>query len=224
MKSIELHLHTMYANSCGKNDAATIVSDYLNAGISAIAVTEHYSRKASWFKEQLPLGDDLHGFLRGYRLLKEEGARRGLNVYKGAEIGFDEYKNDFLVFGWPDKLLADPEEVFSMGIRRFSEIARAQGAVIIQAHPFRKTTRSCVPAYPSFLDGIEVFNPGEPNRNELAQAFADEHPELFQTQGSDYHTSRDTARACIGVEVLPEDEAALAKLLKERNFVLLDRH
>lgn len=223
MYKIELHLHTKYANLCGKNGEIEIVQDYIDAGYSGIAVTEHYSRKASWFREMKAGDDALNVFLQGYKHVKAEGERRGIMVYRGAEIQFDEGKNDYLIFNYPDNLLKDPEEIFSMGLKTFSSLARECGALLIQAHPCRKTTRACVPAPPEYIDGVEVFNPGSLNYNEEALKFAEENLSLIRTEGSDYHASSDTGKAGIGVDVIPADDAELVQILKMRNFVLLNK-
>ncbi len=145
MHKIETHLHTKHVSKCGYLAAQEIVEGYLAAGYEAVIVTDHYNRITYDFLGVNPAGtgDRLTPFLEGWRLMREAGDALGLRVVRGAELRFDESENDYLLYGWRDDLLADPEAVFRMGIAAFAPIARAAGALIIQAHPYR---RGCTPA------------------------------------------------------------------------------
>ena len=145
MHKIETHLHTTYSSRCGWLEAEAIVSAYKAAGYSALIVTDHYNRTTFDYLGFDPAGpgDRIGAFLEGYRRVKEEGKKQGLRVFKGAELRFDECENDYLLYGFRDDLLAEPDEIFRMGIAAFAPVARAQGALIIQAHPYR---HGCTPA------------------------------------------------------------------------------
>ena len=222
MYKIELHMHTKYSSRCGHMDAQELVSAYLEAGYHAVVVTDHFNR--STFKllnmDTNGPGDFLGGFLTGYHRVKELAEPRGLRVYRGAEVRFDGSMNDYLLLNYPDELLPDPERVFTMGLEAFSKLVRASGALLIQAHPYRK---ECTPADYRFLDGVETLNmhPGHDSHNDMAQAFADRWPGLIRTSGSDCHQPHHAARGGIMVEELPEDEGALADLLRSGNYKLI---
>ena len=68
-------------------------------------------------------------FLEGFRRMEAACAPLGLKVYKGAELRFDECSNDYLLYNYPDELLACPEELFRMGIAAFAPLAREAQAV-----------------------------------------------------------------------------------------------
>ncbi len=106
-----------------------------------------------------------------------------------------------------------------MGIAAFSPIARGQGALLIQAHPYR---HACTPAIASYLDGVEVFNgnPRHESRNALAADYAREFG-LIAIAGSDCHRTEDIARAGILSQRLPSDSMEMARLLRSRNYQLL---
>lgn len=218
MYLIETHLHTKYGSGCGKLDEKTLIRGYKEAGYQGIVVTDHYNRDTFSM-----LGVDLNGpgdklgcFLEGYRRMREEGQRQGIRVYRGAEIRFDESMNDYLLFGWPDDLLAEPGAIFPMGVAAFAPVCRAAGALLIQAHPYR---RHCTPAIACYLDGVEVCNgnPRHNNRNRLAAEYAREYG-LIATAGSDCHQLEDIGRTGIRTRVLPEDSFDLAALLRQGAF------
>ena len=143
----------------------------------------------------------------------------GLKVYKGAELRFDECSNDYLLYNYPDELLACPEELFRMGIAAFAPLAREAGALLVQAHPYRK---KCTPAIACYLDGVEVMNcnPRHENRNGRAEEYAALHG-LLRTGGSDCHRAEDIGLGGILAPVLPEDDGALVRLLREGGYTVI---
>ena len=222
MFKIELHMHTKYGSCCGQMDEKALVAGYLKAGYSAGVVTDHYCRDSFDYMGISPRQGKacLERFLEGYRRVAAEGAAQGLKVYRGAEVRFDDNFNDYLLLGYSDALLADPEKVFSMGLEAFSKLVRAEGALLIQAHPFRWM---CAPADHRWLDGVEVCNmhPGHNSQNDKAAEYADRWPGLIRTSGSDCHEPHHLGRGGIAAETLPEDEAGLVSLLRSGAYTLL---
>ncbi len=218
MFKIETHLHTLYTSSCAIISAKEIVDGYLAAGYSGLIVTDHYSRDTfrHLHMDTAPGQDKVDAFLTGYRMVKEEGEKRGLKVYRGAEVRFDGSWNDYLLYGFSDELLRDPEAVFTMGVEAFYEKCKAEGALLIHAHPYRNGGS---PTSPDALDGVEVLNANydHDERNDLALKFAQQH-DLIQTAGSDCHGPKQVGNAGIEVERLPENEEALAALLRSKKF------
>ena len=142
-------------------------------------------------------------------------------MFKGAELRFDECENDYLLYGYRDDLLAEPDRIFRMGIAAFAPVARAQGALIIQAHPYRK---GCTPAIACYLDGVEVINtsPRHESYNSRAREYAEQFG-LIATSGSDCHRPEDVARAGILVDKVPSDSMQMARLLRSRCYELLEQ-
>ncbi len=225
MYKIEMHLHTKYASECGKMDAKEIVDAYLSAGFHGVVVTDHYNRRTHWHpRMRESTAETLWGFTEGYLKVLEAGEKAGLKVYRGAEIRFDENNNDYLLYNYPDSLLSDPEALFAMGLEKFYPLSKASGALLLQAHPFRDTCRPvCIPMDPHFLDGIEVCNANlhHDSHNDMALAMAEENPHLIRVSGSDCHRPEDVGLGGILCNTLPEDESALAALLRSGNYQLL---
>lgn len=222
MYKIETHLHTKHTSKCGHLSARELAAAYKAAGFDAVIVTDHYNRTTFDFLGvdlSDPKTDKVKAFLTGYSLLKEEGEKQGLKIFKGAELRFDECENDYLFYGWRDGILADPEAVFRMGIAEFSKLARAEGAIIVQAHPYRD---NCTPAIACYLDGMEVknMNPRHDSRNERAFEYAAWYG-LFGTAGSDCHQTTDIALTGILSEKIPDSDMAMARLLRSRRYTLI---
>ena len=218
---IETHMHTKHTSKCGWLDAAALAEGYTQAGYAAVAITDHYNRDTfdHLHLEAASPEEVLSVFLDGFRRLEGECARVGLKLYKGAELRFDECCNDYLLYNYPDELLARPEEVFHMGIAAFAPLAREAGALIVQAHPYRK---KCTPAIACYLDGVEVCNrnPRHENTNGRAEEYAALHG-LLRTGGSDCHRVEDIAQGGILAQTLPEDDAALVRLLRSGNYTII---
>lgn len=223
MYKIETHLHTCHSSACGQMTAREIVDAYVEAGYSGLILTDHYNRDTFRFLnvDCAAPGNHLEAFLTGYRELARIGKKRGLKIYRGAEVRFDGSWNDYLLYGYSDQLLRDPETVFTMGVERFYQLVNADGALLIHAHPYRNGGQ---PTTPAALDGVEVLNANyhQDNRNDLALAFALEN-DLLQTSGSDCHSPMHVGNGGILVETLPENDAELVALLRSGNYKLIGK-
>lgn len=214
MFKIETHLHTSIISPCGSVPPEVIVRRYKEAGYAAITVTDHF--RWDVFQQIEP---NLHAFLEGYRQVKAIADREGLVTYRGAELQFTENHNDYLLFGFSDELLADPLQICRMGAAAFSQLARRDGALFIQAHPFRT---GCVPVAPCLVDGVEAVNRHDihVNRNERALDLARRY-NMLKTSGGDFHMVEDQCIAGIETDTLPKDSFELASVLRTGNFRLL---
>ncbi len=222
MFKIETHLHTIYTSACAIISAKEIVEGYLSAGYSGVIVTDHYNRDTfRYLSMDTSAGrEKVDAFLIGYKMVKEEGEKRGLKVYRGAEVRFDGSWNDYLLYGYCDEMLADPEAVFTMGVEAFYEKCKENGALLIHAHPYRNGGS---PTTPKALDGVEILNANydHQERNDLALAFARQHG-LIETAGSDCHGPKQVGKAGIVVESLPENEEELVTMLRRGAYHLFE--
>lgn len=222
MYKIETHFHTTYVSHCGWLGAPALVKTYAAAGYDAIVVTDHYNRDTFPYigVDLSAPGDKTPAFLEGVRRMRYDAEKYGILIYEGAELRFDESPNDFLLFGFPHELLADPEAVMRMGVAQFSQKCREAGAVLIQAHPFRN---KCTIAPAHLIDGVEIVNPNprHDSRDALARAFGEEHG-LIMTGGSDCHRPGDECASGILSETLPKDSFAFAELLRSKRFSVID--
>lgn len=221
MYKIETHLHTVYSSRCGHLDAETLVDGYLKKGYHGIIVTDHFNRVTCQYLNADYRKPDhaVSLFLESYRRLQEAALPHGMKIYKGAELRFDGSDNDYLLIGYPDWLLHDPDRIFKEGLAAFSRRCRQTEALLIQAHPYRC---NCTPADPRYLDGVEVLNqnPDWDNQNHRALAFAKAN-NLLQTSGSDCHTPYQVGNGGILSPTLPEDDRALIALLRSGNYTLI---
>ena len=221
MYKIDLHIHTKYSSACSIMTADMLAFEYVKAGYSAIAITDHLNRATYRDLLNSPKGEiGFREFIKGYENIKYEAEKYGLTVYRGAEIRFDGDPNDYLIFNYPDTLFNDLNDVMAMGLKNFYPLAKRAGALIIQAHPCREI---CTPAAPNLLDGVEVANAHarHENNNGLAEQFANEHRHLIKIGGSDCHRPEDLGRGGIISDTLPKSDSELAELLKSKKYTIL---
>ena len=181
---LEAHIHTKEVSPCGWLLAAEVISALHARGYGAAVITDHYLPGKHTGREAR------EQFLSGYAAARKAGDTLGMTVLPGMEICFRDKKDDFLVYGMEEEdILNLPDDVCDMGLSAFHALAKANGWLVYQAHPFRP---KMLPANPSDIDGLEIFNgnPRHGSRNRLAAGFATRQG-LRTIAGSDIHRAGD---------------------------------
>jgi hypothetical protein len=190
----EPHLHTKEGSACGVSGGRDYIAPYQDLGYTGIMITDHFMGGNCGVDKGLPWDKFIHKFCRGYEAAREEGERRGLDVFFGWEETFD--GDDYLVYGLDkDWLLKHPEAAHWTRKEQFDEVRR-NGGCVVQAHPFRQHSYiHCVHLSTGCVDAVEVANAGnhEQSYDALALAYA-KRLGLPITAGSDIH-SADKVRA-----------------------------
>lgn len=213
----ELHCHTAETSSCAAAKAKDTVEFYKSIGYSGTVITDHYSFSTfgteSSFKKQV----DVDKFLDGYHTALE-AADDDFTVLLGMEIRFFGTVNDYLVYGIDEDFIRKNGNMLFKGLRKFHELVHESGAVIVQAHPYRPYIRR---ADPKYLDGCEIFNAKDRNKdfNQKAQEWAKKENFKILTGGADYHreSQRENASGIITDEKI-ETNADLLKILRSGNY------
>jgi len=227
MTRFELHCHTSECDRDAFLSARELVHLYKEAGYDGMVVTDHYIERfyTLWFPEDvkgLTHEQQVTRWLRGFRTAREEGEKIGFTVLPGAEVRFDGFPNDYLLYGL--------HEEFFYTVPRLNELKNVEELLalmpkdvcVVHAHPFRDDMVVLTPA--DGLFGMEVFNGGtERFRNGLARQFA-EYYNLPMTSGSDIHDMTRLAKG--GIETqheikTPED---LVKVLRSGEYTLIERY
>lgn len=226
MYKYELHAHTHECDRDAHLSARELVHAYKEAGYDGMVITDHYIERfyTRWFPEEvagLTHPEQVHRWLKGYRTAKEEGDRIGFTVLPGAEVRFDDYPNDYLIYG----LHAD----FFYTVPRLNELKDISALLnllprdvcVVQAHPFRD---DMAVADPRGLFGLEVFNGGtEQFRNALARIYA-EHYGLAMTSGSDIHGWSRLAKGGIMTNTRIQTPEDLITVLRSGNYSLIETY
>jgi len=221
---LEMHIHTSEGSPCAQCTAAEAVRRCISKGFDGMVVTNHFNEDASrvFAGEFADWSARVKGFLRGYELAKA-AAPAGFLVLPGMELRFTgQGISEYLVYGIDEKFLLENEGFDRLDIRRFSELARENGLLVAQAHPFR-WGMTLIRA--EWLDGMEVYNGHaiHKSHNDFAALWARKHG-LLPLSGSDYHggnTGDGVAPGGIRLREPVRDGKELVKAIRERRYTIL---
>jgi len=217
MFKTELHCHSKGISQCAWVTYEEIIDTFVNKGYSTLVLANHLN---SYTMDAVCKGD-WNGFVDkyydAYQQLKEL-AKGKLNILFGAELRFNENCNDYLLFGLTKEFLYEHPEIFTLNAESFHNLAKENGILFIQAHPFRNWMTV---TKPDFVDGVEVFNGhfGHDSRNDIANMWAEKFG-LIKTSGTDYHYITSPANGGILTENEITDMAQLIKTLKSGCYEL----
>lgn len=195
----EMHAHVSEVSTCSPTSAAKMVGYYENQGYTGIVITDHLNESTfDNIKKPLtdaPWDEKINHFLTGYKALKQ-AAEGKFKVLLGMEIRFYGNPNDYLVYGVTEEFLRGHGDLMALNPKKFSKLARENGLLFIQAHPFRRGMK--VENW-EYLDGCEIFNGNARHNssNEIAEAWVKLHGLKIATSGSDFHEPEDTGRGGI---------------------------
>jgi hypothetical protein len=189
----ETHLHTREGSECGVSRGRDYIQKYLDLGYSGIIITDHFHGGNCRVNRYLPWNQWVHEFFRGYERAREEGARRGLDVFFGWEETMD--GNDFLVYGLGKEWLLEHPEAVDWSRGKQIEEVRRYGGCVVQAHPFRYAHHIKYNSLSNaYVDAIEAANSGNGQISDaLAWLYAKEL-KVPITAGSDIHYAGDIRR------------------------------
>ena len=116
----------------------------------------------------------------------EIGKEIGLKVFLGVESSYK--GTDFLIYGLDKAWYLAHPEIMELKRSALLSLLRENGALVIQAHPFRQAGYiDHVRLFPDRVDGFEVINGNRTDtENKMALIYADEY-HLLKTAGSDNH-------------------------------------
>lgn len=212
----DTHVHTSETSRCGETCASDVVKRYINLGYDGIVVTDHMNEST---RDRFPGGVDnlAEGFLKGYRTAKEAAGDK-LKVILGMEIRFLDHLNDYLIYGFDEKLIYSRELWNFKSLKEFKPYAEENNLVIFQAHPFRENMTIIKW---ELLDGVEVYNGhgGHDSSNETALAWA-KKKNMRMSSGSDFHRETGMEPGGVYFDEMPDDSFDVAKMLLENKYKL----
>lgn len=190
----ETHMHTSEGSACGVSSGAEQAQAYFDADYTGIIITDHFFNGNSAVRRDLPWEKRIELFCMGYENAKKKGDEIGLDVFLGWEVNFS--ATEFLVYGLDKDWLLKHDDVLSWDVQEHYERIKADGGMVIHAHPFREAPYiKEIRLFPDYVDGVEVFNTANErinprfNANALKYARENGFPE---TGGTDSHNVKNT--------------------------------
>ena len=186
MYRYETHLHTAPVSACGQSSAYDTVAFYKQIGYDGIFITNHFIDGNIGIAPDAPYEEKIRFFFSDYEEGVKAGKELGLKVFGGVEMCY--LGTEFLVYGLEKEWYLDHPEIQHMPCSEKLTFMRHEGALIIQAHPYREANYiDHIRLYPRHVHGVETYNAC---RTELENAMAQHYAEsygLLPFAGTDNH-------------------------------------
>lgn len=218
----ETHCHSSRCSRCAHSTPTELVKAYHEKGFSGLVLTDHFVHGNNCVDSELPWEAQMRCYYDAYLEAKEAAKELDFDVLFGIEHAYGGGL-EVLCYGIDlDFLLSNPD-IPQLGIREFASRVHEYGGILIHAHPYRWAGPELVLPM-DILDGIEVYNAGNPQeKNDLAQQLA-QGTDLIQTSGSDLHHVSEpklgTAGILLPYRVRTETEWTAALKRKEHGMIL----
>lgn len=217
----ETHCHSSRCSRCAHSTPAELVMAYHAIGFSGLVLTDHFVHGNNCVNSTLPWEDQMRCYYDAYLEAKEAAKDLDFDVLFGIEHAYGGGL-EALCYGIDLAFLLNNPDLPRLDIREFGSRVHQYGGIVIHAHPYRWAGPELqLPL--DILDGIEVYNAGNPqDKNLLAQQLADSTG-LIQTSGSDLHSITEVKLGTAGI-ALPyriHNENELVAALKRRDHSLI---
>lgn len=214
MYRYETHLHTSPVSACAAASIRQQMEFYKSKGYDGIFITNHFidgnichEIRGKSYAERIEF------FFSDYEEGKKLEKEIGIKVFYGLETAG---AGEFLVYGLDKQWFLDHPEIEGMKKSAQLKLYMDNGALIINAHPFREASYiDHIELFPRHVHGVEVVNASQPSlANSMARLYAEKY-ELIMFAGSDNHGGKQENLA--GVECDEPVESELDFVQKAKN-------
>lgn len=186
MYKYETHLHTSPVSRCANASVRETVEFYKQMEYDGIFITNHFLDGNINLNTPMNYDEKINFYFSDYENGVKIGKEIGIKVFCGIEMSYK--GTDFLVYGLEKEWFLNNPQIMDMKKSEQLPYMRKNGALVIQAHPFRQADYiDHIRLFPACVDGIEVINANRTElENKMAKIYADEY-KFFQIAGSDNH-------------------------------------
>ena len=188
MYKYETHLHTSPVSRCARATVEETLNFYISQGYDGIFITNHYPTRGFSCDADASYEDVINRLFSDYEAAVSLTEKANIKVFFGVEISLD--GTDFLIYGLDKKFYLQNPQLEDMPMRRRLDFLMSEGALVIQAHPFREANYiDHIRLFPRSVHGIEIFNACRTDfENQMAEQYAENYG-LFKFAGSDNHVA-----------------------------------
>lgn len=217
----ETHCHTSETSRCSFISGASVVRYYHALGYSGVCITDHFFNGNTTVPNDVTWEKRISMFTGGYKNAAAEGNKLGIHVFFGWEYTYQ--GADFLTYGLSDDWLLSHPNLMSWSLNDYLDRARADGAFIVHAHPFREAEYiPMIHLNPGRVDAVETNNASMTDTvNERANWYAESYG-LKHFAGSDMHSDQRPELCGIESPVRFTDTSELVQTLKKGEYKLFD--
>lgn len=219
----QMHVHTFPCSDCAKMSPEELVDELYNGGYAGCVITNHFVNGNTGIDRFLPWERFVKAYEDDYKALKTAAEKYDIDIIFGVEEGIGDGQ-EILCYGITPQLLYSHPELRERSIENWSRILHENGALCIQAHPFRTRdyikNDSVLPL--EYIDGIEVYNfCNSQEDNSEAEEFARKNPQLITVSGADAHIVSIVCVSGIETDIRIKNEKTLVEILKSGNYRLI---
>lgn len=208
MYKYETHVHTAPASKCAIATVRETLEFYKSIGYDGIFITNHFLDGNINIDKNEPYEKMINFYFSDYEEALKLEKEIGIKVFLGVEISYA--GTDFLIYGLDKNWFLNHPEIMDM--RKSIELSylMENGALVIQAHPFREASYiDHIRLFPRVVHGVEIINASRTeNENKMAKIYAENYG-LLQFAGSDNHKASECkalAGMCSKTPVLNEQD------------------
>lgn len=182
----ETHLHTYPVSKCAHKGVREALLFYKKLGYDGVFITNHFIDGNINMDRSSPYEALINFYFSDYEEGVKIGEEIGISVFCGVELSYK--GTDFLVYGLDKEWFLSHSEICDMKKSQQLQLFRDNGALVIQAHPFREASYiDHIRLFPRCVDGVEIYNGGCTEfENEMAERYADQYS-LLHFSGTDFH-------------------------------------
>ena len=218
----ETHLHTKPVSLCATATVREQLELYKSLGYTGIFITNHFIDGNISIDKNSSYKDKLDFYFSDYEDALKIGKELGINIFLGVELSYK--GTDFLIYGLDKNwYLAHPE---IQDMKKTEELAfmAEQGALVIQAHPYREAAYiDHIRLFPRHVHGVEIDNACRKDfENEMAKHYATMY-DLIPFAGTDIHHLTQKRFAGIKFNTPIKDENDFIERIKNRDFEVFSK-
>lgn len=188
MYKYETHLHTAPVSKCSRATVRESLEFYKKIGYDGVFITNHFIDGNINVDRALPYSERIRFYFSDYKEALKLSEEIGISVFCGVEMSYG--GTDFLVYGLSEEWYLSHPEIEGMKKSQLLNILREEGALVIQAHPFREAAYiDHIRLFPRHVHGVEVVNASRNAfENSMAEYYAENYG-LIKFAGSDNHSA-----------------------------------
>lgn len=182
----ETHLHTSPVSRCAVATVRDSLLFYRSLGYDGVFITNHFLDGNINIDAKEPYAEKINFFFSDYEEGVKIGREIGLKVFPALESSY--MGTDFLVYGLDKQWFSEHSEWTEMKKSKQLNYFAENGALIIQAHPYREAAYiDHIRLFPRNVEGVEIINAScKESENQMAEIYAS-HYGLLRSAGSDNH-------------------------------------
>lgn len=187
MYKYETHLHTFPVSKCARVEVRPVLEFYRAQGFDGVFITNHFLDGNINIDPDVSYEERINFYFSDYEFAKSIAEEVGIKVFCGVEMSY--LGTDFLVYGLDKNWYLEHPEIIDMPKSKELPFLMENGALVIQAHPFREARYiDHIRLFPRCVHGVEIINA---NRTELENAMAEHYAKSYDMiffAGSDNHS------------------------------------